>query len=158
MIIITQPQPLNSTITSQVNVSCIGGNNGSATVTASGGTFPYYYLWNNPFPSQTTETSINLPPGTWIVTVTDSNGCITSTSVTIKEFSSINLNITPSQNLCVGEQANILAIASGGVQPYTFFWNNIQGPSLYSFQAINSITVSVYTIDALGCTDRKSVV
>ncbi|MCB0573247.1 MAG: hypothetical protein KDC61_01615, partial [Saprospiraceae bacterium] len=41
------PPPLVATITNTTNVLCFGGNNGSATVEATGGISPYTYLWSN---------------------------------------------------------------------------------------------------------------
>jgi hypothetical protein len=58
-----------------------GGNNGTATVTASGGVSPYAYLWQTT-PPQTTQTATGLASGTYSVTVTDQNGC-TKTLVAI---------------------------------------------------------------------------
>ncbi|NBQ10459.1 MAG: adhesin, partial [Betaproteobacteria bacterium] len=43
---ITQPTLL-TTSASSTNVTCNGLNNGTATVTAAGGTAPYTYLWSN---------------------------------------------------------------------------------------------------------------
>ena len=60
--------------------SCPGQNNGSATVTATGGTTPYTYLWSN---GQTSATATNLAAGVYTVTVTGSNGCTTSATATI---------------------------------------------------------------------------
>lgn len=51
-----------------------GGNNGTATVTASGGVSPYVYSWQTT-PPQTTQTATGLASGTYTVTVTDQNGC-----------------------------------------------------------------------------------
>src|SRR4029077_15973914 len=45
---ITQPaSPLVESITVNNNISCFGQSNGSATVTALGGTSPYAYSWSN---------------------------------------------------------------------------------------------------------------
>ncbi|MBU1718147.1 MAG: hypothetical protein KKA07_03645, partial [Bacteroidetes bacterium] len=53
--------PLQATITSQTNVTCPGAENGSATITPSGGTPPYSYLW---MPSGATDsTATNLAAG-----------------------------------------------------------------------------------------------
>lgn len=55
---------------------------GIATALVSGGTGPYFYLWNTT-PVQLTASAINLAPGTYSVTVTDDNGCEMSDSTTI---------------------------------------------------------------------------
>ncbi len=76
--------------------------NASAMVTVSGGVPPYTYLWSDP-EAQTTETAEDLDPGTYSVTVTDSNGCtatdmvdITSTSVdNIKSITALQISPNP---------------------------------------------------------------
>ncbi|MBT8316453.1 MAG: tandem-95 repeat protein, partial [Lutibacter sp.] len=56
------------------------GANGSATVDVSGAREPINYVWSN---GQTTETATGLAEGLYTVTVTDANGCETTTEVTI---------------------------------------------------------------------------
>ena len=73
---INEPTILTTTTTG-TNVSCAGANDGTATVTAEGGTSPYTYLWSN---GQTTATATNLSEGKYNITVTDAKGCITQTS------------------------------------------------------------------------------
>ena len=69
---ITQPPVLTATATG-VNVKCFGAADGSATVTAVGGTPAYTYNW---LPSGgTLATATGLTAGTYTVTVTDANGC-----------------------------------------------------------------------------------
>ncbi|MDC6470891.1 lectin-like protein, partial [Flavobacteriales bacterium] len=67
-----------------LSVTCNGGSNGQTYVTGAGGTLPYNYLWNDAL-SQTTDTAINLSPGNYSVTITDSNGCTASDVSTITE-------------------------------------------------------------------------
>ena len=68
--------------------TCNGDADGSISVTASGGTAGYTYLWDDAS-AQTTSTATGLAPGDYMVTVTDANGCIvfttTTTAVTIKQ-------------------------------------------------------------------------
>jgi hypothetical protein len=68
-----------------VNASC-GQNDGSITLSVTGGTSPYSFMWSNGAISQSLT---NVPGGLYCVTVTDVNNCSTNTCVTI-------LNISPS--------------------------------------------------------------
>ena len=67
-----EPDPLTANI-SQSYPKCFGQKNGTATVTAVGGTYPYNYLWNTS-PSQNTATATNLAAGEYQVTITDAKG------------------------------------------------------------------------------------
>lgn len=76
---IAAPIPPNVVITGVINAIC--GQPGSATASAAGGAGGYIYNWSN---GETTETAINLPAGTYTVTVTDAGGCTATASVTIQ--------------------------------------------------------------------------
>ncbi|RMG84990.1 MAG: hypothetical protein D6714_06825, partial [Bacteroidetes bacterium] len=77
------------------NISAVGAQDGSAQVSASGGTPPYFYEWSN---GQVTSLATGLGEGTYSVTVTDDNGCTTSCSVTfvapacLGDFAWLDLN------------------------------------------------------------------
>ncbi len=74
------PLPLDAT-TSQTNVTCNIGCNGTATATPSGGVAPYTYSWS---PSGgTSATATGLCPGTYTVTIGDAIGGSITRSVTI---------------------------------------------------------------------------
>ena len=81
---ITQPAAaLTASITAQTNVLCFGNATGSATVTAANGTSGYTYSWA---PSgETTATASGLAAGSYVVTVTDANGCTTTATATITQ-------------------------------------------------------------------------
>ncbi|MBL0052100.1 MAG: hypothetical protein IPP29_11620 [Bacteroidetes bacterium] len=64
------------------DVTTNGGSDGSIDVTATGGTTPYTYLWND---GDTNEDRTNLTAGTYTVTVTDANGCTEEATFTINE-------------------------------------------------------------------------
>ena len=59
-----------------------GDTTGIVTALVTGGTNPYFYVWSTT-PPQTTASAINLVPGTYTVTVTDANGCISVDSGTV---------------------------------------------------------------------------
>ncbi len=85
---IGEPAEALTAVKSQVDVSCGGASTGSATVTVSGGTAAYTYLWNTT-PVQTTATANNLAAGNYSVKITDANGCEINESFTILDGDSI---------------------------------------------------------------------
>ncbi|HRF40318.1 MAG TPA: adhesin, partial [Saprospiraceae bacterium] len=104
-----------------VQILCNGANTGSATATATGGTPPYSFLWNN---GQTTPAISNLAPGIYNVTVTDLNGCDDIAGVQITQPPLLAVTITQVQGTCQGASNGVLmAIASGGTGAYTFLWS-----------------------------------
>ncbi len=66
---------LSETIADHVDATCSGGANGSITVTASGGTPPYYYSLDNIDFTNTSGIFNGLTAGTYTIYVQDSNGC-----------------------------------------------------------------------------------
>lgn len=74
-------EPLSLQVTSTYE-TCAGTEDGTATVTASGGTPPYTYLWDDEG-NQTTATAVGLIPAEYTCTVTDDLGENESISVTI---------------------------------------------------------------------------
>ena len=62
----------NLIATTVANNAMGGGANGSVTLTVSGGTAPYTFLWNS---GQTTQNINLLPPGCYSVIITDAVGC-----------------------------------------------------------------------------------
>ena len=124
-VIITEPTKLTFSFTSTTDVSCFGGNDATATITASGGTAPYNYLWSN---NQNSQTANSLPAGIHSVSVTDANGCTFSDSVLINEPAPLSSTVVVDQNaLCAGTNTGIATVnPSGGTAPYTFAWSNAQ--------------------------------
>ena len=155
-VIITQPLlPLQVTITS-TNINCFGFSDGTATANASGGSAPYSYAWSN---GGVTATIINLPAGTYTVTVTDGNACTTTASVIITGPSTpIHVHTTVLNNVTCngGNDGSVSATASGGVgNIYTYAWSN--GSTL---QTLTDLPMGVYTVtvtDLNGCTITASV-
>lgn len=68
------------TIDSIVNEDCTAGTSGSISVTTTGGTPPYQYLWSN---GETTYSINGLSSGTYNVTVTDAGGCVGSANANV---------------------------------------------------------------------------
>jgi hypothetical protein len=76
---ITEPPVLIASAT-PTHVACPWDTDGEATLTVTGGTPPYSYLWSN---NTTVQNPTGLGIGTYTVTVTDANSCTATASVTI---------------------------------------------------------------------------
>ncbi|MFA5819915.1 MAG: SBBP repeat-containing protein [Bacteroidales bacterium] len=141
--------------TSQTNVSCNGGNNGTATANAAGGgTSLYTYLWNTA-PAQTTQTATGLAAGSYIVTVTDANGTPSTASVTITQPSALNISTSGNTIICKGSDTTICVFAAGGVSPYQYLWSNSSTTSCQTVNPVNTTNYSVTVTDA--CTATSSI-
>ncbi|MBL0739440.1 T9SS type A sorting domain-containing protein [Flavobacterium sp. GN10] len=151
---ITEPDALIAT-TSQTDVSCNGGSNGSATVNVTGGTGLYTYSWS---PSGgTNATASGLSAGTYTVTIKDANLCQTTASVTITEPSALTATIAKTDVLC--NQANngtATVTPSGGTGTYTYSWSPSGGTDATA-TGLSPNTYTVTVTDANGCFVSKSV-
>jgi len=112
---VTQPTAMTATVT-QTNVTCNGGNNGSATVNVTGGAGGYTYLWSN----NATTASINgLTAGVYNVTITDANACTIVKTVTITQSSAIAAPTGAStQSYNAGDTLNALVVTGTGIKWY----------------------------------------
>ena len=152
VITITQPEALVADINISSNISCKGGSDGTATVNVTGGITPYTYLWPASAGSQTTAKAVNLSAGTYVVTVTDHNGCQKTASVTITEpANALSASITASTNvLCYGSATGIATVtANNGTAPYTYLWSN--GSTDQTAAGLIAGTYSVTVTDINGC-------
>jgi gliding motility-associated-like protein len=103
---------------------CSGGNEGSATATAQGGLAPYTWSWNT-VPAQTKETATDLSAGTYIITVTDSHGCMKTGSVTITEAQPISIVSTVTPTSCPdSKDGSIILSMAGGTGPFNVLWSD----------------------------------
>lgn len=116
---ITEPTPLAGAINSTTDATC-GAPNGSADVTASGGTGPYGYDIGTG--NQPTGVFAGLMPGAYTVTITDANGCSTTVPVNIMDLSGLTASITAQTDVsCFGVcDGSVTIAASGSTAPYTY--------------------------------------
>jgi gliding motility-associated-like protein len=135
---VTFIQPITVTVSPDQQHLCFGAANTNVTATASGGSAPYSFLWNN---GETTA-SISVGAGTYIVEVTDISGCIiaTDTAVITQDLLPIVANAGADQTLC---SQSIAAInLNGTIQTATGgSWSG----SLGSFAPNNSTLNATYT-------------
>ena len=138
--------------------SCGGLMDGTATVSAAGGTPPYLFTWNTT-PIQNTPTINSLVAGDYQVTVQDFTGCLQITTVTVSGASTVTGNITITKETCAGNDGTATIIPSGGTAPYNVVWATSPIPQIGN-TAI-ALTQGIYGVqitDALGCTYQDAVI
>ncbi len=143
------------TLTSSAPPVCVGGNDGSALISAAGGQLPYSYSWNTT-PAQTTAAAANLSAGVYSATVTDNVGCESVFTVSISNPAPIVLAPTVVNSACGAATGSAsISITSGGVQPFTYLWSNQSTGASRTGLAFGSYPVTV--TDGHGCTASANV-
>lgn len=115
---VVSPAPININLSAQ-NVTCNGLNNGSATVTATGGTGT---LTMSPGGQPLPFTQPNLAPGTASFSVQDANGCIANADVLINQPPPLLATLVGTSNVTCGGNCNGNAqyTVAGGSGPYSY--------------------------------------
>lgn len=143
---------LEGSITSS-DVTCGGACDGITTVTPIGGTAPYTYAWSN---GSTTISLGGLCAGTYMLTITDANGCDVVLTTVITEPTALSLTTTSTGINCNGNcDGTATTVASNGTAPYTYAWSN--GSTAISLSGLCAGTYGVTVTDANGCTTAGSV-
>lgn len=141
-------------ISSSTNPNCYNATNGSATVNVTGSPQAYTYLWNTT-PPQTTATVSNSGAGIYYCTVSDTNNCQSSISVTFVQPPQLYLGAQVLSGSNCTNNGSASAWASGGVAPYNFVWSNsMTGDTV---NGLSAGSFSVIVTDNMGCTATGSV-
>ena len=156
--VITEPAALVAGLASSNDVTCNSACDGDATGSASGGSLPYTYLWDDPS-AQTNLSASNLCAGLYNFVVTDANGCSDSVATAITEPGALVVSISGSNNascngLCDGDAT---ASGAGGVGPYAYSWDDPSAQTLLTANSLCAGTHNVIITDANGCMDTANV-
>ncbi len=148
---ITQPSPLLISFPEEET------NCEAATVDIApqvkGGEQPYQYLWNT---GATSPELVQVPAGTYSLTVTDANGCVktaTHSSVTGKELS---LQISGSDVSCPGGMDGSARVdILSGIPPFNFEWET--GATSSRISGLSRGWYRVTVTDAQACPRVDSI-
>jgi hypothetical protein len=131
------------------NVTCHGLTNGSASISASGGTLPYTYTWSPAGGNGASATG--LAAGNYTVTVADAAGCSSTKTISITEPAAVDASITQ----------NGITIAANAVGA-TYQWINcgtgnspIAGQTAQTFMAPANGTYAVI-VTLAGCSKTST--
>lgn len=132
--------------------TCNGLSDGSAEVTASGGTGTLNYSVNGN-PAQASNILIGLPAGNHVVEVIDANGCTDTENITITEPTPLAFNSTPTDLTCYQNSTGSINITpNGGTPPYQYSFDN--GATFGASPNSNFIAAGTYDLvveDFNGC-------
>jgi hypothetical protein len=145
-------------VSSSVSVSstpdiCSSGA-GTATATNGNGTSPFTYSWNN---GQTGNSISGLSAGTYTVTMTDGNGCTSSTSAVVGDTPATFSGTITQVSCSGGTNGTATASMTPPLGNLTFLWND---PLNQTTATANGLTVGSYqcTVTSdIGCSGTVTV-
>ncbi len=164
---LSEPNPVvvSGVVTELLCNAASGDPTGEIDITASGGQGlaegDYTYAWTT-----TDGTGLiagdadqtGLSAGTYVVVVTDSNGCTTTETWTLGEPDAVECDLDSpvvgvggTNILCAGETGTINVTPTGGVAPYTY---SLDGGLTTQTESTFTVTAGTYTVtvyDANGC-------
>ncbi|MEI6347474.1 MAG: PKD domain-containing protein [Bacteroidota bacterium] len=143
-----------SASTDSTNASC-GLANGSLTAHVTGGTPPYVYGWSSN-PEQQTQTVTNIIAGVYYVTITDANGCSTTTSGTILDSGAIFIQTSSTPTHCNQSNGTATVSIPVDIQNATITWNTTPTQNTATIISLSSGSYSV-TVDNGICPATSQV-
>ena len=150
----TVKQPVQMNLNTQSNPAICTSSSGIASVTTSGGTFPYTYSWNTN-PIQTTQSAVGLMPGQYVVAVTDINNCLATTTAIVGDTVDLKVTASQSPDLCSKGVGKAIANPKGQA-PYTYIWNTNPVQITQTADSLQIGSYSVTVTDAFGCISGAS--
>lgn len=147
---VTPPPPLSAAVAVQGGMPCPGQPTGALAALPAGGTPPYAYAWDG----QTATDSLltGLPPGGYLLTVTDSNGCTASAPATVTAWPDIVVADTVTHASGPGAADGsiaVTAVSGGSGAGYTFLWDN--GAATPGIGQLPPGTYLLTVTDGAGC-------
>ncbi len=151
-------EPIAISITGSTTNATCGETNGTASISATGGTAPYTYTWTGTPSTEPNPT--DLGPGTYCVDVTDDNGCVMTECFDVETPDGLALTAATTDVDCFGDVTGIASVTvEGGVGPFSYLWDIGTGeitPEVTGLPA-GSYDV-VVTDDDTGCTIQTTAI
>lgn len=152
------PVLVNTAVT---NVLCNNANNGTITLTVTGGNGPINYVLLPNNITNNTGAFTGLAANTYTITGTDIHGCTLSTIVIVSQPATLVFgNVTATSALCFNAPNGIINCpTAGGTQPITYVISpagNFAPPNTFNGLAGN-VTYTITATDANGCSTVTSI-
>jgi hypothetical protein len=138
------------------NVTCKGSNNGAININATGGKAPLQYSIDNGVNYVSSNTFTNLVPGTYNITVKDSNNCTSSMIATLVEPTPLSIATILTKTIDCASNATLAVTATGGTTPYTYSKDGITFATSNVFDNLVAGNYTVFAKDVNGCTNQSN--
>lgn len=149
--VITQPPLLTSVVQITRHVTCPGGKDGSASVTAFGGTPPYTFVYSSGSPN-------NLSAGLYGYTVSDSKNCQSTGSFEILQPENYTVEELQFKHpFCPNDSTGaIQVLVTGATPPYKYKWSSGETSANIANKPIGTYALTI--TDSKNCSTLKSYV
>ncbi|MCW3127085.1 MAG: hypothetical protein JWO03_2743 [Bacteroidetes bacterium] len=142
--------------TSSTPVTCFGSTDGTATVSASGGSGSYTYVWSGG--GATTPGITGKAAGTYTVTVSDGTSCNATASVLIGGPSAaLTASASSTPVICATRGTAAVTGSGGNTGGYTYLWS-AGGQTTPGISNLTAATYSVTVKDSKQCSAVTSVI
>lgn len=149
---ITQPDSITFDLL-VTDVLCRQKTGSAEVIQVAGGHPPYRFYWSNGFSG---NPNTLLEPGTYVVTVSDSAGCLVVASATVSRIDTFRISViaTPATGTMADGEASVLML--NGTPPFSILWSDGQTTPTATGLAAGVYTVQV--VDANGCEAIDTVI
>ncbi len=153
--VITEPADLIITAQNDVDATCFGDCDGSASLTVTGGTGAYTYNWAGGVAAVGASTAINLCAGGYSVDVEDANGCLISTVFSVTQPPMVGFtSVTGTDVTCNGGADGTISINAMNTTGYSVD-NGANFVATNLFSGLTPGTYDVVIQNAAGCTQTQ---
>ncbi len=136
-------------------ITCNNANNGTASVSVSGGTAPYTYQWSTT-PIGTNTGITNATPNTYYVNITDFLGCTIQDTASFINPAPISLTLSIVNTSCGLCNGMVVMNPVGGSGNYVFSSSPFLSIFLDTAKSVCNGTYAVTVTDGNGCTGSSS--
>ncbi|MBW8051926.1 MAG: T9SS type A sorting domain-containing protein [Cytophagales bacterium] len=145
-ILVSQPDPLNMSISAN-DANC-SLSDGSATVSVSGGTFPYSYSWSS---GGIDSNETGLTAGNYFLSITDSKNCQDSVTVSISNIGGPVITVDSTADISCDDTTGgyIYITVTGGATPYQYNWSD--GSVTEDLINVQGGPYNLTITDSIGC-------
>jgi gliding motility-associated-like protein len=150
---ILAPDELVTSIINSSDANCFGAADGTISISADGGTFPYTFTWSDNA-TLTDSTRNDLLAGNYQLIISDGNNCSETIDFSIGEPDALATSFNNNNVNCNGNTTGTaMVIPNGGTGPFEYLWG--AAANNQNTQEATGLAAGIYIVtitDANQCT------